>query len=123
MRLTCSGLVIGEAPLSAKAQAGHGAFLNWCDVIVGFTPRHAQCYLDAALLFRRHGDVEGLLPPTAAQDLGASSVGEDTVDEVLAHVRRGERVTVEWSRQRSDATRRALAGRYRFPAIRRRSRP
>jgi hypothetical protein len=52
--------------------------------------------MNAAHLFQRHGEVVCLLPLTAAQDLGAASVSEDTVIEVLARVRRGERVTVKW---------------------------
>ena len=52
--------------------------------------------MNVAHLFQNYGEDVCLLPLTAAQDLGASSVSEDTVHEVLARVRRGERVTVDW---------------------------
>jgi hypothetical protein len=98
-RLTCSGVVIGAALVEAKEHFGHGIFLRWCRLVLGFEPRKAQLYMNAAHLFQRHGEDVCRLPLTAAQDLGASSVSEDTVQEVLARVRRGERVTVEWVRQ------------------------
>lgn len=98
-RLTCSGVVIGAALLEAKQHFAHGKFLRWCRLVAGFEPRRAQLYMNVAHLFERHGEDVCQLPLTAAQDLGASSVSEDTVDEVLARVRRGERVTVEWVKQ------------------------
>lgn len=98
-RLTCSGVVIGAALVEAKEFFTHGLFLRWCHLVVGFEPRRAQRYMNAAHLFQGHGEDVCRLPLTAAQDLGASSVSEDTVHEVLARVRRGERVTVEWVKQ------------------------
>ncbi|MGY0575702.1 hypothetical protein ACTGJ9_035565 [Bradyrhizobium sp. RDM12] len=95
-RQTCGGVVIGAALNEAKQHLRHGLFLRWCRVVFGFEPRRTQLYMNAAHLFQRHGEVVCLLPLTAAQDLGAASVSEDTVIEVLARVRRGERVTVKW---------------------------
>lgn len=98
-RQTCGGVVIGAALVEAKEGLGHGIFLRWCRVVLGFGPRKAQLYMNAAHLFQRHGEVVCRLPLTAAQDLGAASVSEETVQEVLARVRRGERVTVEFVKQ------------------------
>ena len=98
-RQTCGGVVMGSALVEAKLHFTHGMFLRWCRLVVGFEPRKAQLYMNAAHLFQRHGEVVCLLPLTAAQDLGASSLSEDTVHEVLARVRRGERITVEWVKQ------------------------
>jgi hypothetical protein len=98
-REVCSGLVIGVALVEAKEGLGHGIFLRWCRVVLGFKPRKAQLYMNAAHLFQRHGEVVCRLPLTAAQALGAASVSEETVHEVIARVRRGERVTVEFVKQ------------------------
>lgn len=96
---TCGGVVIGGALVEAKGYLGHGMFARWCRLVVGLEPRTAQLYMNAAHLYRRHGEDVCLLPLTAAQSLGAASVSEDTVLEVLARVRRGERVTVKWVEQ------------------------
>ncbi|WP_027575756.1 hypothetical protein [Bradyrhizobium sp. WSM1743] len=98
-RLICSGVVIGAALIEAKQYFAHGMFLRWCRLVAGFEPRKAQLYMNVAHLFQCHGEDVCRLPLTAAQDLGASSVSEDTVHEVLARVRRGERVTIEWVKQ------------------------
>ncbi|MDN4986718.1 hypothetical protein QY049_26515 [Bradyrhizobium sp. WYCCWR 13022] len=98
-RLTCSALVIGAALVEAKQHFAHGIFARWCRVVLKIEPRTAQLRMNAAHLFQRHGDDVCLLPLTAAQYLGAASVDEATVLEVLARVRRGERVTVKWVEQ------------------------
>jgi len=98
-RLTCSGVVIGAALIEAKQYFAHGMFLRWCHLVAGFEPRRTQRYMNAAHLFQCYGEDVCRLPLTAAQDLGASSVSEDTVREVLARVRRGESVTVDWVKQ------------------------
>jgi hypothetical protein len=95
-RLTCGGAVIGGALVEAKEFLAHGLFLRWCRLVVGFEPRTAQLYMNVAHLYEKYGEDVFLLPLTAAQDLGASSVREETVHEVLARVRRGEQVTVAW---------------------------
>ncbi|MDN3277254.1 hypothetical protein QWJ07_23525 [Frankia sp. RB7] len=94
---TRTGVSNGFALLEAKElHERNGLFLRWCRLVLGFKPRTAQRYMNAARLFQSHGEDVYRLPLTAAEDLGASSVDPTIVHEVLARVRRGERVTVEW---------------------------
>lgn len=95
-RLTCSVAIMGGALVEAKQFFPHGMFLCWCRLVLGIEPRRAQLYMNVARLYEKYGKDVCLLPLTAAQDLGSSSVREETVHEVLARVRRGERVTVDW---------------------------
>lgn len=91
---------IGGFLIEAKASLPRGVFLHWCSSEAGLEPRRAQLYMSLAHLFERYGEDVCLVQLNVAEQLAARSVDQAIVVDILARARRGERLTVEFVKER-----------------------
>jgi hypothetical protein len=81
-RSTAEMLEIGALLNTVKGELPHGAFLEWLDRAVGWTPRTAQNYMKAAAAFAEKCATVSHLPPSLVYRLAAQP--DDVRDRALS---------------------------------------
>jgi hypothetical protein len=83
----------------------HGKWLPWVKAEFGWSERTAQRYMGAAERFGAHADTMAVLGITAIHALVAPSTPQETGDDIVTRLERGERITSQMVQEQVKAAR------------------